>query len=59
MDQMSAGQAAEQDRRLIAIQTSIFFRMLREHTVEGMFSDPLHGGNENLAGWQMIGSRAL
>jgi gluconate 2-dehydrogenase gamma chain len=47
--------AAEQDRRLIAIQTSMFFRMLRQHTVEGMFSDPLHGGNENLAGWQMIG----
>ena len=25
------------------------------HTLEGMFSDPLHGGNAGLIGWQMIG----
>jgi gluconate 2-dehydrogenase gamma chain len=47
--------AAEQDRRLIAIQATPFFRMLRQLTVEGMFSDPLHGGNENMVGWQLIG----
>jgi gluconate 2-dehydrogenase gamma chain len=29
--------------------------MLRQHTVEGMFSDPMHGGNADLIGWQLIG----
>lgn len=47
--------AAQQDDRLRQIEKTMFFRMLREHTVEGMFCDPLHGGNANLVGWQMIG----
>ncbi|HLI85565.1 MAG TPA: gluconate 2-dehydrogenase subunit 3 family protein [Bryobacteraceae bacterium] len=47
--------AAAQDRRLHAIETTTFFRMLRQHTIEGMFSDPLHGGNAGLIGWQLIG----
>lgn len=45
----------QQDQRLRKIEKSIFFQMLRQHTVEGMFCDPLHGGNANLVGWQMIG----
>jgi gluconate 2-dehydrogenase gamma chain len=45
----------QQDDRLRGIETTLFFQMLREHTVEGMFCDPLHGGNANLVGWQMIG----
>lgn len=46
---------AEQDERLCRIEKTMFFQMLREHTVEGMFCDPLHGGNADLVGWQMIG----
>jgi gluconate 2-dehydrogenase gamma chain len=46
---------AERDGRLRSIQTTDFFRMLRQHTVEGMFSDPMHGGNADLIGWQLIG----
>jgi gluconate 2-dehydrogenase gamma chain len=46
---------SKQDARLRAIETTIFFRMLRAHTIEGMFSDPMHGGNSNLIGWQLIG----
>jgi gluconate 2-dehydrogenase gamma chain len=46
---------AQQDARLRSIEKSMFFQMLRDHTVEGMFSDPLHGGNANLVGWQLIG----
>src|ERR1700681_666983 len=45
----------KQDERLRVIETTIFFRMLRAHTIEGMFSDPMHGGNANLIGWQLIG----
>lgn len=32
-----------------------FFDQLRSHTIEGMFSDPIHGGNRNVAGWRLLG----
>ncbi|MBI3666342.1 MAG: gluconate 2-dehydrogenase subunit 3 family protein [Acidobacteria bacterium] len=47
--------AAQQDERLQAIEQTVFFQMLRAHTIEGMFSDPMHGGNAGLIGWQLIG----
>lgn len=34
---------------------SAFFNLLRAHTLEGMFSDPVHGGNRNVAGWRLLG----
>lgn len=47
--------ASEQIERLTAIQKTHFFQLLRAHTIEGMFSDPMHGGNAGLIGWQLIG----
>src|SRR5438477_579523 len=47
--------AAEQDAKLRAIEKTLFFQMLRRHTLEGMFCDPLHGGNAEMIGWQLIG----
>lgn len=44
-----------QDARLKGIETTYFFRMLRQHTIEGMFCDPMHGGNADMIGWQTIG----
>ena len=44
-----------QDTRLQKIESSRFFFLLRQHTIEGMFSDPIHGGNINMIGWQLIG----
>lgn len=32
-----------------------FFSALREHALQGMFSDPVYGGNKNFAGWDLIG----
>jgi gluconate 2-dehydrogenase gamma chain len=32
-----------------------FFGAVREHTLQGMFSDPIYGGNKNFAGWDLIG----
>jgi gluconate 2-dehydrogenase gamma chain len=32
-----------------------FFRTVRTHTMEGMFGDPIYGGNRDFAGWQLIG----
>jgi gluconate 2-dehydrogenase gamma chain len=46
---------AKQDERLRGIENTRFFQMLRTHTIEGMFCDPLHGGNAGLIGWQLIG----
>jgi gluconate 2-dehydrogenase gamma chain len=33
----------------------VFFGMLYQNVMEGMFSDPIYGGNRNKAGWKMIG----
>ena len=32
-----------------------FFNTLRTHTMEGMFADPVYGGNKDFAGWMLIG----
>jgi gluconate 2-dehydrogenase gamma chain len=32
-----------------------FFNTLRTHTIEGMFSDPIYGGNKDFAGWRLVG----
>jgi gluconate 2-dehydrogenase gamma chain len=32
-----------------------FFSTLRTHTMEGMFADPVYGGNKDFAGWMLIG----
>jgi len=38
-----------------AVPAATFFAMLWLNTREGFFSDPLHGGNQGLAGWKLIG----
>jgi len=57
--------AADQDAVLTDVQTgaaagfpaasSIFFALVRNHTIEGTFSDPYYGGNANFVGWDLIG----
>ncbi len=32
-----------------------FFEMLLAHTQEGMFADPMYGGNRDFAGWDLLG----
>lgn len=32
-----------------------FFNTLRTHTIEGMFCDPIYGGNKDFAGWRLVG----
>ncbi len=32
-----------------------FFATLRTHTVQGMFSDPIYGGNRDFIGWKLVG----
>jgi gluconate 2-dehydrogenase gamma chain len=46
---------AQQDQSLQKIEASVFFRLLRQNTIEGMFCDPMHGGNVDMVGWQLVG----
>jgi gluconate 2-dehydrogenase gamma chain len=32
-----------------------FFDTVRTHTMEGMFADPIYGGNKDFAGWRLVG----
>jgi gluconate 2-dehydrogenase gamma chain len=32
-----------------------FFSTIRTHTMEGMFADPVYGGNKDFAGWRLVG----
>ena len=32
-----------------------FFNTMRTHTMEGMFADPIYGGNKDFAGWRLVG----
>ncbi|MFW6068470.1 MAG: gluconate 2-dehydrogenase subunit 3 family protein, partial [Chloroflexota bacterium] len=32
-----------------------FFHVMRRYTSEGMFSDPVYGGNRDMVGWRLIG----
>ena len=45
----------QQDLQLEKVEHTYFFQLLHTHTVEGMFCDPMHGGNIGMAGWKMIG----
>jgi len=57
--------AAEQDAYLEFLQkgrqdlqgvpAQVFFESLLELTIEGFFSDPVYGGNKDMAAWRMIG----
>jgi hypothetical protein len=58
--------AAQQDETILALEqgkasefvwpnAKAFFDTLRTHTMEGMFADPIYGGNKNFAGWRLVG----
>lgn len=43
------------------VPSALFFKQLLQNTREGYFSDPVHGGNKQMAAWKMInfpGARA-
>ncbi|QCE35195.1 gluconate 2-dehydrogenase subunit 3 family protein [Acetobacteraceae bacterium] len=37
------------------IPSSVFFTQLRQNVLEGVFSDPLYGGNTEMKGWEYLG----
>lgn len=38
---------------LTTISATAFFQMLRSATLEGLYADPLYGGNKNMEGWRL------
>lgn len=38
---------------LTGLSSAYFFSLLRSATLEGVYSDPLYGGNRNMEGWRM------
>lgn len=40
---------------LATVPSQTFFGLLLRNTKEGFFSDPIHGGNRDKAGWRLIG----
>jgi gluconate 2-dehydrogenase gamma chain len=57
---------AQQDEAIAAIEhgqttafawpaAQAFFNTVHKHTMEGMFSDPIYGGNKDFAGWILVG----
>jgi hypothetical protein len=51
----SALTAEQQIKTLTAMEKTPFFTMVRNHTVIGFLSRPVHGGNYQQAGWKLIG----
>ncbi len=58
--------AAQQDEVILALEqgkaggfefptAQAFFNTLRTHTMEGMFADPVYGGNKDFVGWKLVG----
>lgn len=37
------------------IDPQSFFGTMRTHTMEGLFADPIYGGNRDFAGWRAVG----
>jgi gluconate 2-dehydrogenase gamma chain len=54
LEQVEVGKAPRVSAPSNAAAAEIF-QLVLEHTREGMFGDPMYGGNKNLAGWELIG----
>jgi gluconate 2-dehydrogenase gamma chain len=57
---------AQQDEAIAALEhgqtiaftwptAQAFFNTVHKHTMEGMFADPIYGGNKDFAGWILVG----
>jgi len=41
------------DVDMVGVKSNTFFNLLRKMTLEGVYSDPLYGGNKDMMGWKM------
>ena len=42
-------------RSFKAVEAKSFFELARSHLQEGLFSDPIYGGNQDKSGWRVLG----
>ncbi|HEY7034618.1 MAG TPA: gluconate 2-dehydrogenase subunit 3 family protein [Thermomicrobiales bacterium] len=54
-DQILTDMAADKATGFEGPGAKAFFTQLRNDTIEGMFSDPMYGGNQDMVGWKLIG----
>jgi gluconate 2-dehydrogenase gamma chain len=58
--------AVQQDETIAALEqgkapafvwptAQAFFNAVHKHTMEGLFADPIYGGNKDFAGWRLVG----
>ena len=45
----------EEGRGKIVRNGAEFFLLVRSHVLEGVFGEPIYGGNRHLAGWRLVG----
>ena len=45
----------QQIQVLTAIEDTPFFNLVRTHTITGFFASPVHGGNHDKVGWELLG----
>lgn len=50
LEMMESGKAS-----FTKLPSKVFFAALLQNTREGFFSDPIHGGNQGMVGWKLIG----
>jgi gluconate 2-dehydrogenase gamma chain len=44
-----------EEKNLGGVPSGVFFEHLWQCTIEGFFSDPVYGGNRDMAAWRMVG----
>jgi gluconate 2-dehydrogenase gamma chain len=60
-DQFLDGRDGESGRQIAGLMPPTvsdlqsFFGLVRAHTMEGLFADPIYGGNRDFAGWRAVG----
>jgi gluconate 2-dehydrogenase gamma chain len=54
-DQILTDMEADEATGFEGPSAKAFFTQLRNDTIEGMFSDPMYGGNRDMVGWKLIG----
>jgi gluconate 2-dehydrogenase gamma chain len=59
-DREAAMKAMEENKAPFeGFSSQTFFEALLQITMEGFFSDPMYGGNRDMAGWKMVGYPGL
>jgi gluconate 2-dehydrogenase alpha chain len=54
-DELIAGLERGLASNFRAVDPKAFFELARSHLQEGLFSDPIYGGNRNKSGWRLLG----